>query len=194
MTGVLLLDKQFKFPESFDIGLLETLPIYKHRYGMPMEANPTTLYWTEYQPTLPNTGTISFARKLYIQYPEVAMYISKYLESLFPRITFDYRRVNLLKTKGSIQPHVDESNRSSCINIGIKNSSISITRASSVKEKSLFLNNFEEVVCQDNHAYLLDTSSYHEVVSTDDTVERFLFTYGLGVSFETMVKEFNFKG
>lgn len=193
MSGVLLLDNKFVFPEFFDIGVLETLPIYKHHYGMPMEANPTTLYWTEYQPSRPGTGTISFARKLYIQYPEVAMYIKNYLESLFPRITFDYRRVNLLKTKGSIQPHVDESNRMCCINIGIKNSSISITRASSVKAKELFEGNYEEVICQDRSTYLLDTSSFHEVVSTNDSVERFLFTYGLGVSFETMAKEYQIK-
>ena len=190
MSGVLLLDKQFKFPDFFDISVLENLPIYKHHYGMPMEANPTTLYWTEYQPSRPGSGTISFARKLYIQYPEVAFYIKDYLESLFPRITFDYRRVNLLKTKGSIQPHVDESNRMCCINIGIKNSSISITRASSVKDKELFEGNYEEVICQDNHTYLLDTNSYHEVVSADDSVERYLFTFGLGVSYETMIKEF----
>ncbi len=190
MSGVMLLDDGFVFPKSFDISVLENLPIYKHHYGMPMEANPTTLYWTEYQPSRPGTGTISFARKLYIEYPEVAMYLAGYLNSLFPRINFDYRRVNLLKTKGNIQPHVDESNRMCCINIGIKNSSLAVTRSSCVKDKDLFEGNYQETVCKDNHAYLLDTSSYHEVVSKDDAVERYLFTFGLGVSFETMKKEF----
>lgn len=190
MSGVTLLDDDFVFPSFFDVAVLENLPIYKHHYGMPMEANPTTLYWTEYQPFRPGDGTISFARKLYIEYPDVAFYIARYLNKLFPRIDFDYRRVNLLKTKGNIQPHVDESNRMCCINIGIKNSSIAITRTSSVKNKDLFNENYQETVCKDNHAYLLDTSSYHEVVSTDSSVERFLFTFGLGVSYDTMLKEF----
>ncbi len=190
MSGVLLLDDKFVFPNFFDVNLLEKLPIYKHHYGMPMEENPKTLYWTEYQPTVPGTGTISFARKLYLQYPEVAHYITNYLNELFPRINFDYRRVNLLKTKGNIQPHVDESNRMSCINIGIKNSSSATTRTSSVKDKNLFEGNFQEIICQDNHSYLLDTSSYHEVVSNNSQTERYLFTFGLGVSFETMKKEF----
>lgn len=190
MNGVLLLDNKFIFPEFFDVNLLEQLPIHKHRYGMPMEDNPTTLYWTEYQPTIPGTGTISFARKLYIQYPDVALYITEYLKTLFPRVNFDYRRVNLLKTKGNIQPHVDESNRMCCINIGIKNSSLATTRTSSVKNKMLFEGNFEEIRCQDNHAYLLDTSSYHEVLADDPSIDRYLFTFGLGTSFETMKKEF----
>ena len=193
MSGVKLLDNKFVMPAGFDLSVLENLPIHKHFYGAPMEATPTTLYWTEYQPTHSGTGTISFARKLYLEYPDVAEHVCKYLEKLFPRIKFDIRRVNLLKTKGNIQPHVDESNRMTCINIGIKNSSIATTRASSVKDKSEFKDNSIEIVCRDNCAYLLDTSSYHEVESTDDTVSRYLFTYGLGVSFDVMLREFNFK-
>jgi hypothetical protein len=193
MSGIKLLDNKFVMPPEFDLSIIENLPIHKHFYGMLMEETPTNIYWTEYQPTYSGTGTISFARKLYLEYPEVAEHVCKYLKNLFPRIPFDINRVNLLKTKGSIQPHLDESNRMTSINIGIKNSSIAKTRVSSVKDEAEFKDNAVEIVCQDNCAYLLDTSSYHEVISTDDTVSRYLFTYGFGVSYDIILREFKFK-
>ena len=72
-------DKGFTVPEEFDLNMLDSLPIHKHRYGQPMEENPTTLYWTEYQPYQAGDGTISFARKLYLQYPNVAQHVVDYI-------------------------------------------------------------------------------------------------------------------
>ena len=64
------LDNNFKLPEGFNPDDLNHLRIHKHRYGQEMELNPTELYWTEYQPFQPGDGTISFARKLHLKYPE----------------------------------------------------------------------------------------------------------------------------
>lgn len=182
LNGFVEIENNFRPPGFFDIDGLIDLPIYKHRYGQPMEANPTKLYWTEYQPYTEGDGTISFARKLYLEYPDVALYVAGYLERLFG-FKFDYKRVNLLKTRGSIRSHIDESNRACCINIGLRNSSAAITRSSNTKDFTAYEQIAEDHVCQDNHVYLLDTSSVHEVKSLRDE-DRFLFTYGLGRSFD----------
>lgn len=187
MTGIFELDNNFSLPTDFDVSAFENLPIYKHRYGMQMESNPSTLYWTEYQLDRSKYGTISFARKLYVAYPDISKYVVDYLGTLFDKINFDYQRLGLLKTKGSVLPHVDEANRKCCINIGIKNSDIAVTRVSSTKDYENFEEQSKPVQCKDGHAYLLDTSSIHEVVSLDDNKERFLFTYGFGVDYEQIL-------
>jgi len=192
MTGLVDLDNKFIMPDFFNIDILENLPIHKHVYGQPMDPDPKTLYWTEYQYA---EGMISFARKLYIEYPEVAKYIVSYMKTLFPNVLFDYQRVGLLKTRGDVTPHCDESNRKCCINIGIKNSSSAITKTSKLKVPEYTRELFEEVCasnrCQDGSAYLLDTSSVHEVISLDLTVNRYLFTYGFGRSFEEIYSQYN---
>ena len=180
MNGVKELDTNFVFPEFFNMDELTKLPVYKHTYGESQEEDPTTLYWTEYHsldPDLNEKGSISFVRKLYLEYPEVAQYIVDYLQTLFPIIEFETNRVSVLKTNGSINPHIDEAGRICCVNIGIKNSSAAVTRTSSTKDFEIFEKVASEVVCQDNHAYLLDTSSVHEVIGKDLTTDRFFFSY-----------------
>ena len=183
------LDNNFKLPEGFNPDDLNHLRIHKHRYGQEMELNPTELYWTEYQPFQPGDGTISFARKLYLKYPEVAVHVRDYMQGLFPDIPFDIERVNLLKTVGSIRRHMDESSRKCCINIGIINSTGAITKASTTRNHEEYLSNAKEYQCQDNHAYLLDTSRLHQVVALNDN-PRYLFTYGFGIDFEIILKNY----
>jgi hypothetical protein len=187
MKGIVELDNSFLLPKDFNLSEFENLPIYKHVYGNEMNQNPTTLYWTEYQLNKEIYGTISFVRKLYIAYPDIAKYVVEYLGTLFNNINFDYQRVGLLKTRGSVTPHFDESNRQCCINIGIKNSNSAITKVSATKDRDLFEENSYPIQCKDGHTYLLDTSSIHEVVSLDDNKDRFLFTYGFGVEFDRIL-------
>jgi hypothetical protein len=181
------IDSGFKLPEGFTPDLLDALPIHKHHYGQPMEAIPSSLYWTEYQPFQEGDGTISFARLLFLQYPEVAHYVVNYIQSFFPKLPIDYRRVNLLKTHGSIRMHKDESHRKCCINIGIKNSTGAITKTSSTLEHAIFESVAVAHQCQNGHAYLLDTSHLHRVMAINDQ-PRYLFTYGFGVTFEEVYK------
>lgn len=178
-------DTNFKLPESFNPDMLDTLPIHKHRYGQPMEENPTTLYWTEYQPYQHGDGTISFARKLYLQYPEVAQHVVDYINKFFPGLPLDIQRVNLIKTHGSIRQHMDESNRKCCINIGIKNADGAITKTSSTRNHFMYPSVAEAHQCQNGHAYLLDTSCIHQVIAINNE-PRYLFTYGFGESFDSV--------
>lgn len=186
MHGFVELDHKFKLPESFDISVFDQLPIYNHSYGNKMENDPTTLYWTEYRLPKPY-GSISFLRRLCVGHIDITKYVTDYLTDLFYQVPFDYRRVCLLKTQGTIPPHVDESNRKCCINIGIKNSSIATTRTSSTTNRTIFESQAKSSICQDGHAYLLDTSSIHEVVSEDNSTCRYLFTYGFGSNFNTIL-------
>jgi hypothetical protein len=188
MQGIFELDSNFSVPKSFNLDILDNLEVKKHIYGQPKDEDPSYVYWLEYQPYKEYSGTISFARRLYLDYPEVANYVKDYLSSLFPEIPFDIRRVNLIKTTGSISPHTDESLRRCSINIGLKNSSSAITRTSNTKDYNIFGEVAIDNVCQDGTAYLLDTSSIHEVVSADPSINRYLFTYGFGRSFEEILK------
>jgi hypothetical protein len=184
MSGIIELDSNFKIPGFFDISDFENLKVYKHVYGQSKDDDPDHIYWLEYQISDQGSGTISFARRLYLDYPEIAEYVIEYLSALFPSIPFDVKRVNLLKTKGSIPKHVDESFRSCAVNIGIKNSSTAITRTSRTKSYHLFNEQSSDFICKDGHSYLLDTGSIHEVISLDESSDRFLFTYGFGRNFD----------
>jgi len=195
MSGFIELDNTFICPEGFNIGVLQSIPIHKYFYGQPMDPDPKTLYWTDYCTREEVYDGISFVRKLYIDYQSVAEYVVTYLKTLFPEIPFDFHRVSLLKTKGNVIPHYDESNRKCCVNIGIHNSSISVTKTSAVKEWNVKL--FEEMavsnICKNGYAYLIDTSCMHSVETTDATVERFLFSYAFGKSFEEILSKFHNK-
>lgn len=180
-------DNKFKLPGGFTPELLESLPIHKHHYGDTMEINPTSLYWTEYQPFQPGDGTISFARKLYLQYPEVSKYVADYIQKFFPEVPVEITKVNLMKTHGSIRRHKDESSRKTVINIGIKNSAGAITKTSSTRDHFEYFKVAEPHQCQDGHAYLLDTSCLHQVISINDQ-PRYLFTYGFAVPFNEIYK------
>ena len=185
------IDNRFIMPPEFSPEILDTLPIYKHHYGTPMEGCPTTLYWTEYQPYQPGDGKISFARKLYLQYPNVAEYVAEYLRQFFPGIYIDTERVNLMKTQGNIRRHKDEG-RPTTINIGIKNTINAITLTSSTKDHSEYLEVVKRVQCYDGHAYLLDTSCLHQVIAVTQE-PRYLFTYGFENTFEEIASYYKRK-
>jgi hypothetical protein len=179
-------DTNFVVPDSFNLDILDQLPIHEHRYGQAMELDPKTLYWTEYQPYQLGDGKISFARKLYLEYPDVADYVIDYLQRNFPTFThFSRDRVNLLKTSGNIRQHMDESFRKCCINIGIKNSSGAVTKSSNTRDHALYESKAQSFQCQDGHAYLLDTSCIHQVIAVNDE-PRYLFTYGFATPFEIL--------
>jgi hypothetical protein len=177
-------DNNFQNPPGIDVSILDTLPIKKHHYGGFIEANPTELYWLEYQQA--GGGNISFVRKLYLQYPDVAEYLVNYIRQSFPKLELYKERVNILKTVGSIVPHVDESNRMCSINIGVKNSKGAITKMSSTRVRSEYESTVKTYQCQDGHGYLIDTSCFHEVIAVNQE-PRYLFTYGFGRDFNTIM-------
>lgn len=188
--GIFEIDDKFIMPEYFNLNMFDNLPIYKHIYGMPMEKIPSSLYWTEYQPREQGGGIISFARQIYIRYPELAEYVQNYIQKFFSTYKIEIYRVGLIKTCGNIRSHIDESNRLSCINIGIKNSSGAVTRTSNVKDEELYEKTATEITCQDNHAYLLDTGSRHEVIALNN-LPRYLFTYGFGLPYAEILEKYN---
>lgn len=177
-------DTNFQMPVDIDVSLLDSLPIRKHIYGEPIESDPTELYWLEYQQ--PVSGNISFVRKLYRHYPSVADHLVNYIQQFFPKLELFKERVNILKTSGSIMPHVDETNRMCCINIGIKNASGAITKISSTRMRSEYKATAREHRCQNGHSYLIDTSRFHEVIAINQE-PRYLFTYGFGRDFNTIM-------
>ena len=178
-------DDSFYMPDGLlDLDELNSLPVRMHYYGDGME-DPNELYWTQYY--VPGTHDyISFARRLIIGYPEAAMYVARYMQSLFTGVKFRPELVTVLKTKGSIPPHIDESNRISTINIGIRNSDCAITRYSNISNIDPNWT-YKEAVCKDGHTYLLNTSKTHSVISMQRE-ERFLFSYGLQYTYYQLVK------
>jgi len=185
------IDNSFVLPPEFSPEILDTLPIHQHHYGLPMEETPTSLYWTEYQPYQPGDGKISFARKMYLQYPTVAEHVADYIRQFFPGLEIHKERVNLMKTQGSIRRHKDEG-RPTSINIGIKNTTNALTMTSSTRDHSEYFNIVKKVQCYDGHAYLLDTSCLHQVVAITPG-PRYLFTYGFEFDFQKVVAHYKRK-
>lgn len=180
------IDNNFVIPPGFNPEMLDAIPVRPYYYGGVQERIPTELYWLEYQPHQSGDGTISFARRLRLHYPDVADYVADYLNRFFPTIKFDSNRVALIRTIGSIMPHIDEG-RITSANIGIKNTLGAITKSSATSDKNLYPLVAQTWQCKDNHAYLLNTNKRHEVIATNN-LPRYLFTYGFGMPFSEIMK------
>jgi hypothetical protein len=175
---------EFAVP-AFDMQILENLPRVTHVYGT-APVVPSYLHWMEYDTE--GHGQIAFVRGMAQRHPEFIGHIATALGAMFPQIKFDPGRINILRTRGCVVPHVDESNRSCCINIGWKNSASAITWSSELPRvrKPEFKEHAVPQTCEDGKAYLLDTSKLHSVEGSE-AVDRYLISYGFGIPFEDVL-------
>lgn len=133
-------------------------------------------------------GQISFSRNTY-EHPKFKELIDSAIYSLTkyfsPHLIINPYNVHLLKTKGNIYKHRDENVRKSCINIGLINSSKSITRISNDDNFENFDKNNTQYCIKENNAYLLNTSVLHSVEG-DNNIDRYLLTCSFNIDFEKM--------
>jgi hypothetical protein len=176
-------------PKDFEkyITEAEKLETVIHKYGKEIVV-PDYPCWMQYLNENGIDGSISFTRHTH-QHPILREMIDIVIELLTPIFPDSYKpeieRVHFLKTNGSIVAHRDESGRKTCINIGIKNSSSAITKISNDNIHRNFDNNHTDYQIEDGFAYLLNTNFYHAVVG-DINTDRYLITYGFGVTFDIL--------
>lgn len=174
----------FAFDASiFDLVILDTLPIVYHTYGSQTQI-PDELCWMSYAGT--EGGEISFTRNTHIYLPEVAKYVTAYMQQ-FVKIDLQLlpERIHFIRTRGTVNPHRDEPSRKCCLNIGLKNSNSAITNIADTENISEFLKGHDSYTCEDGSMYLLDTSRIHSVEG-DPNVSRLLLTYGFTRDFKTI--------
>lgn len=169
----LKLSGDFTLPPHIDLSLLDSLPTIIHKYG---DVQPPSdhLHWMTYRNDGGTDGQISFARGCWRLFPEVAYYVSEFIGARI-LIPINSKRVNFMKTRGSIKPHIDEG-RACCVNIGIRNTECALTS---------FPNTKESFIVQTNSAYLVNVADLHTVVAAEDT-ERLLISYSFAESFESI--------
>lgn len=158
---------------------LESLSTIHHTYGKVQSALRSGC-WMQYTT---QTGTIAFTRNTYQVFPTLCDLVVAHL-SKFTTLPLDVKRVNLVKTQGSIPPHRDESGRNCTFNIGLLNtdSAETFTLALDTRTVADFTNFWTYATptrCQTYSTYLLNTHSVH-AVKGDLSVARYLATYGFG--------------
>jgi uncharacterized protein (DUF1330 family) len=167
----------------------EKLESVVHRYGSNFVI-PDYPCWMEYKNEGDVLGSISFTRHTN-KHPILSEMVKKVLDILTPIFPDNsppmIGRVHLIRTLGNIVPHRDEAGRYACINIGVKNSSKSITKISNDNIYENFDNNNTPYVIKEGFGYLLNTNQIHAVEGQLD-VPRYLITYGFGTKFEVLQK------
>ncbi len=166
-------------PEEFQkyINESEKLETVLHKYGGKFEI-PDYPCWMQYSVKLNPNGNISFTRNT-MKNPVLAEMVEKVIHILDNIFINGLKplpqRVHFLRTVGNILPHTDESDRKTCINIGIKNSNSAVTKIHNDDGSVTALN------IKEGYAYLLNTNQVHSVEGTTDY--RYLITYGFEKSF-----------
>jgi hypothetical protein len=175
----------FAFPATMDLRILDTLPVHVHKYGSP-QPSVSNFMWMEYNNEGFHTGRISFCRNIGTHWPEAAYHVIEYLSSLLPDWPLDPNRVAFMRTYGNIAPHRDEGGRLCCINIGIRDSDVAVTRVSLDDDFDTFDREYEDHTVNDGCSYLLDVSRVHAVYQTS-LGNRLLISYGFGVPAERVL-------
>lgn len=167
----------FKLPNNIDLSILDSLPVYIHKYG---DKQPTLDHfsWMSYRSKYGHMGQIDFARACEIFMPSAAEYFINYLSKIID-ITDILGSVSFIRTSGNVAAHVDEM-RTSCINIGICNTESAITRFYNTDGT---LSDFTVAV---GDVYLMDVSKRHAVVTNNKSV-RLLMSYNMTCSFENIL-------
>lgn len=181
-----LVDDCFPMPD-IDFAMLDSLPRVTHVYGTPQPVL-NYLHWMEYDTN--GKGQIAFVRNAVAHHPEMIGKVEQVMSERFPRIKVDPSRINILRTRGYVPPHVDESNRTCCINIGLRNADSALTWTTNLPNtaKSLFDKYAVSTLCEDGKAYLLDTAHLHAVAG-DPNIDRYLVSYGFGLPFEEVLEK-----
>jgi hypothetical protein len=147
-------------------------------------------FWQKYE------SGICFARNFYTAFPTECNIVARTLTSikdelyntdnpsefllLFLNSTILSWKVNLMKVPSglNVSPHTDV-NRSTCINIGLKNSNTAITYVSNYTEENFWSNPTEEYQMEDGDVYLLNNKKTHaikSIVSKDSNLDRYIIT------------------
>lgn len=172
----------------------EKLEVVFHNYGEKLII-PDYPCWMEYKNQGTEIGSISFTRHTFKHHVlrEMTLKIKSVLEKIFPSsIPVLVERIHLLKTSGNIPIHKDESRRSSCINIGIKNSSVATTKISKDGIYNNFQKNHQSIRLVDGYGYLMNTYQWHSVESPFG-INRYLITYGFKENFNYLHSQLKIK-
>lgn len=170
----------------------EKLDTVIHKYGTEFVI-PNYPCWMEYKNEGNVEGSIAFGRNT-INHPilrEMAHKVAQLLTPIFPAKHPPMPEgIHLVRTIGSIVKHRDEANRNACINIGLKNSSVAVTKISTDGIYENFeINNTSHRV-EDGVAYLLNTNQIHSVEAPLN-IPRYLITYGFREKFNSLTKILN---
>lgn len=164
----------------------EKLEIVYHKYGHSINV-PDYPCWMEYQID-GGIGSISFTRNTW-KHPILKSMVKNivvYLETMFQGVIFEEKRVHLLRTSGNIPPHIDESGRICCINIGLENSNGATTYMSNDGVLENFESHNTAFTLEDGGIYLVNTANIHSVRSVFNGY-RYLITYGFGRPVENLI-------
>jgi len=183
-------------PAEFDkfIEASEELEIVVHKYGAEMDV-PSYPCWMEYRNEGNSGGSISFTRhtdKHPILRDMVTLVLERFSEIFKPELKLKRERVHFIKTLGDIVPHRDEDGRMCCINVGVKNSSGSLTQMGIDNRYDTFRARHHTYIMKEGEAYLVDTHRIHAVVASN-TIPRYLITYGFGETFKEIAPLLNVK-
>jgi hypothetical protein len=181
-------------PTDFDLFIeaSEELEIVVHKYGKKMNI-PNYPCWMEYKNEGNLEGSISFTRHTDshpVLKDMVTLVLEKFSEIFKPELTLKRDRVHFIKTLGNIVPHRDEDGRMCCINMGVKNSSGSLTKVGMDNRYDTFQVRHDTYVMKEGEAYLVNTHQIHSVVASND-IPRYLITYGFGEPFNKIATLLN---
>lgn len=183
-------------PADFDcfIEAAEGLEIVVHKYGKEMNI-PDYPCWMEYRNEGNSGGSISFTRHTDshpILKDMVTLVLEKFSKIAKPELILRRDRVHFIRTLGDVVPHRDEAGRMCCINMGVKNSSGSLTKMGTDNRYDTFQARHDTHVMKEGEAYLINTRRIHSVVASNDS-PRYLITYGFGEPFSKIATLLNVK-
>lgn len=157
------------------IDIVDSLPVITKVYGESYNV-PDYPCLMRYNSHL--DGYIAFTRNTHYvlkdMCDEIASIISMFIntgEIISPT------KVHVIKTEGSIPPHIDEGGRRCCINIGLKNSSSALTRFGIDNERGSFCEKYVDFNVIEGHGYLVNVARLHAVIGNSSP--RYLITYGV---------------
>ena len=152
---------------------LNAIPVVVWKYGSQQDMDVKEVQWMTYVYERSKTtnehgipyGSIGFIRNAALAFPHFVDYVRGFLLGL--GVDTPKNNINLMRTVGPIQPHVDEI-RKACINIGLRGCENSVTRMSTGDRESRspfidFVSHNETVVIRPGSAYLLDVTRVHSV-------------------------------
>lgn len=167
----------------------DSFPVKLRKHGDPFLVVDYP-YWQKYSQS--QNGNISFAVNSFMDpiVNEMTLNVAELLKEIFPRdMPVDSTRVRLVRTIGNVNRHRDEAGRLSCINIGLRNSSASITRFGVEDKLETFDTNHVDYKVEEGCAYLVNTGILHEVIGPQ--IPRYLITYGFqNIPFDVISEKF----
>lgn len=174
------------------INELDKLPVITQKYFTPLII-PDYPCWLEYANERKLLGSVSITSGLY-KNSNLLTFVEKIFKDLSNSqlgkyYTFKKTKINIVKTIGDVGVHQDTGARSSCINLGLYNSSKGITKISTNLNLENFENTAESFTVKEGYAYLLNTSCWHSVKNTTED-KRYLITYSFSQPYDKLMEIF----